>query len=78
MSSVPLARTFARYVGVSPKWVIRRYRIHEALVRVDSGTEVDWAGLAADLGYSDQAHFVRDFTTTVGTTPTRYRKGFLS
>lgn len=73
-----LQRLFARYVGVGPKWVIRRYRIHEALERADAGAEVDWARLAADLGYSDQAHFVRDFSTTVGISPGRYRRGFLS
>ncbi|MGC5398470.1 AraC family transcriptional regulator [Streptomyces sp. DT20] len=65
-----LQRLFATYVGVGPKWVILRYRIHEALERAESEPEVDWAALAADLGYSDQAHLVRDFTATVGVPPT--------
>lgn len=65
-----LQRLFAAYVGVGPKWVILRYRIHEALERAES--EVDWAELAAELGYSDQAHLVRDFTATVGVPPTAY------
>lgn len=65
-------RLFADYVGVSPKWVILRYRIHEALERAE--TDVEWAGLAADLGYSDQAHLVRDFTQTVGVSPTAYAR----
>ncbi|MFJ1745875.1 DUF6597 domain-containing transcriptional factor [Streptomyces sp. NPDC088116] len=69
-----LQRLFAAYVGVGPKWVILRYRIHEALERAESapGGEADWARLAAELGYSDQAHFVRDFTATVGVPPTAY------
>ncbi|MFI6095223.1 DUF6597 domain-containing transcriptional factor [Lentzea sp. NPDC051213] len=67
-----MQRLFADYVGVSPKWVILRYRIHEALERAES--EVEWARLAADLGYSDQAHLVRDFTQTVGVSPTAYAK----
>ncbi|MEU7478817.1 helix-turn-helix domain-containing protein [Lentzea sp. NPDC042327] len=67
-----LQRLFADYVGVSPKWVILRYRIHEALERAE--TDVEWAGLAADLGYSDQAHLVRDFTQTVGVSPTAYAR----
>ncbi|PZT72451.1 MULTISPECIES: helix-turn-helix domain-containing protein [unclassified Streptomyces] len=65
-----LQRLFAAYVGVGPKWVILRYRIHEALERAAAGPAADWAALAADLGYSDQAHLVRDFTATLGVPPT--------
>jgi AraC-like DNA-binding protein len=67
-----LQRLFADYVGVSPKWVMRRARLHEAAERADSGEPVDWASLAADLGYADQAHLTRDFTATIGVPPTRY------
>lgn len=67
-----LQRLFSAYVGVSPKWVILRYRIHEALELAGTRREVDWAGLAADLGYADQAHLIRDFTATVGVPPTAY------
>lgn len=78
VSARSLQRLFAAYVGVGPKWVILRYRIHEALERAESheGAEgeggSDWAALAAELGYSDQAHLVRDFTATVGVPPTAY------
>ncbi|MEU0058724.1 helix-turn-helix domain-containing protein [Streptomyces sp. NPDC006334] len=67
-----LQRLFAAHVGVGPKWVILRYRIHEALERAETSTNVDWAALAADLGYADQAHLVRDFKATVGVPPTAY------
>jgi AraC-like DNA-binding protein len=72
MSVRVMQRLFAAYVGVGPKWVILRYRIHEALERAETERAVDWAGLAADLGYADQAHLVRDFTATVGVPPTAY------
>ncbi len=72
MSARTLQRLFAQYVGVGPKWVILRYRIHEALERAESQAGVDWAALAAELGYTDQAHLVRDFTATVGVPPTAY------
>jgi AraC-like DNA-binding protein len=72
MSARSLQRLFAGYVGVSPKWVMRRARLHEAAERADGGELVDWAELAADLGYSDQAHLTRDFTTTIGVPPTHY------
>ncbi|MCB1636320.1 MAG: helix-turn-helix transcriptional regulator, partial [Xanthomonadales bacterium] len=32
----------------------------------------DWVRLAADLGYADQAHFIRDFKVAVGQTPASY------
>ena len=72
-----LQRMFADYVGVSPKWVMRRARLHEAALRVeaDGPAAVDWAALAADLGYADQAHLTRDFTATIGVPPTRYAAG---
>ncbi|MFH8520029.1 DUF6597 domain-containing transcriptional factor [Streptomyces gelaticus] len=72
VSSRSLQRLFAAYVGVGPKWVILRYRIHEALERAESDRQVDWAALAAELGYSDQAHLTRDFTATVGVPPTSF------
>ncbi|MFE9443362.1 DUF6597 domain-containing transcriptional factor [Streptomyces sp. NPDC006602] len=75
MSVRLLQRLFAAYVGVGPKWVILRYRIHEALERAETEEAVDWAALAADLGYADQAHLVRDFTATVGVPPTAYARG---
>ncbi|MEV4946368.1 helix-turn-helix domain-containing protein [Streptomyces sp. NPDC053755] len=69
-------RLFSAYVGVSPKWVVLRYRIHEALERAAGAADraVDWAALAAELGYSDQAHLVRDFTATVGAPPTAFAR----
>jgi AraC-like DNA-binding protein len=65
-------RLFADLVGLSPSWVIRRYRLHEAAAHATAGGDVDWARLAIQLGYYDQAHLVRDFTATVGTAPARY------
>jgi AraC-like DNA-binding protein len=72
LSARSLQRLFADYVGVSPKWVMRRSRLHEAALRADSGDPVDWGQLAIDLGYADQAHLTRDFTATLGISPTRY------
>jgi len=69
-----LQRLFAKYVGVSPKWVIQRYRLHEAAERLAAGQSIDQAGLALDLGYSDQAHFVRDFKSIVGVSPAAYAR----
>ena len=69
-----LQRLFNDYVGVSPKWVIRRSRLHDAAARLANAEEVNLTQLAAHLGYSDQAHFTRDFKTLVGRSPSDYRR----
>jgi AraC-like DNA-binding protein len=63
-----LQRLFRRYVGVTPKWVIGRYRLHEAAALLD-GKRVKIGDVAQALGYFDQAHFVRDFKAVVGRAP---------
>jgi AraC-like DNA-binding protein len=70
-----LQRLFGEYVGVGPKWIIQRYRLHEAVERFAAGTAGDGAALAADLGYADQAHFIRDFKKLVGASPAEYGRG---
>lgn len=67
-----LQRLFAKYVGVSPKWVIQRYRLHEAAEQLAANASLRQSDLALSLGYSDQAHFTRDFTSVVGTSPAAY------
>ncbi len=67
-----LQRMFLQYAGVSPTWVIRRYRLLEAAESVREGKPVSWAEVAADLGYADQAHLTRDFRSAIGQTPAAY------
>ena len=67
-----LQRLFARYVGVSPKFVLRRYRLHEAAAALAREQHRPWAEVAAELGYFDQSHFIRDFTAAIGLTPVAY------
>lgn len=69
-------RLFAQYVGVGPKWVIRRYRLQEVTDRMARSEAVDWARVAAELGYADQAHLSRDFTAMVGESLTHYAKRY--
>jgi len=69
-----IQRIFNEYVGVSPKWTIRRYRLHEVIEKVNSGGRPAWAELARELGYFDQAHFINDFRSIVGYSPTQYQR----
>jgi AraC-like DNA-binding protein len=69
-----LQRLFSNYVGVSPKWVIQRFRLQEASWRLAAPGRVALSALAAELGFSDQAHFTRDFSKLVGQSPLAYWK----
>ena len=72
MSVRSLQRLFRRYVGVGPKWVLQRARLHDAVDRIDTGRASDLASLAVELGWFDQAHFTRDFSALVGQSPAAY------
>ncbi|HIT75168.1 MAG TPA: AraC family transcriptional regulator [Candidatus Avipropionibacterium avicola] len=72
VSTRTLQRSFLSCAGLSPTAVIRRYRLVEAAELVRDGAPVDWAEVAARLGYSDQSHLTRDFTATLGQSPARY------
>jgi AraC-like DNA-binding protein len=74
MGQRSLQRLFGEYVGASPKWVIRRYRLHELIEKLNSGDELDWPQVALDLRYFDQAHLINDFKSIVGCSPTEYKK----
>ncbi|WP_226345234.1 helix-turn-helix domain-containing protein [Agilicoccus flavus] len=70
-----LQRLTRRRLGLSPAWLIRRRRLHEAADRLRDG-DVDLAGLAHDLGYADQAHLTRDWRAVTGTTPGAFAARF--
>jgi AraC-like DNA-binding protein len=74
VSARTLQRRFERYLGVGPKWVIQRRRIHEALGAIEQGRSHDWSALAVRLGFADQAHFVNAFTDLVGQPPSHYER----
>ncbi|AZS15670.1 helix-turn-helix domain-containing protein [Paenibacillus lutimineralis] len=69
-----LQRLFDQYVGISPKWVIRLYRLQNAAEMIDRRTLIDLSQLGMELGYHDQSHFIRDFKAVVGYTPDEYRR----
>ena len=64
-----LQRLFRKYVGVPPKWVIQRYRLHELIARLDAGDPLNWPDLAIELGYFDQAHSSTIFARSPVTRP---------
>lgn len=72
LSARTVQQLFQKYVGVGLKWVLMRYRLLEAAELAAQNPAPNWAAVAAELGYSDQAHFVNDFRKIVGKTPARY------
>jgi AraC-like DNA-binding protein len=64
---------FADAVGHTPKRFARLRRFQRMLQAIELGTEIDWAGVAADGGFADQAHLVHEFRAFAGITPTQYR-----
>lgn len=72
MSPKTLQRLFQDYIGLGPKTLIRRYRIHDAADRLAEDAGADLTRLAAELGWSDQAHFTHDFKDLIGFPPSEY------
>lgn len=68
-----LQRLFANEVGVSPKWVIDRYRMLEAVDAINRGELLNLTELAHRLDYFDSAHFNRAFQALAGVAPSKYR-----
>lgn len=63
---------FRQSVGLAPKTYLRVQRFQRALPALRAGPAL--AALAADLGYSDQSHFNREFLAFSGVTPLVYRQ----
>ena len=63
---------FRRQVGLTPKVFCRVRRFQRALQSIHRNNEVDWIETALDCGYYDQAHFIHDFQTFSGLTPSGY------
>jgi AraC-like DNA-binding protein len=63
---------FGEQVGLTPKVFGRVSRFQRAVQTAHGAGEIDWADLALDCGYYDQAHFVHDFQSFAGITPSTY------
>ncbi|MEU1665715.1 AraC family transcriptional regulator [Streptomyces sparsogenes] len=73
VSPYRLSRAFTQELGVSLTRYRNRVRVARALDRLEAG-ETRLGVLAADLGFSDQAHLCRTVRDHVGSTPTALRR----
>ncbi len=72
MTVAQLERVSRRLLGLSPKQLIMRFRLEEAL-RLIVDTDVAMADVATGCGYYDQSAFGRHFRRVVGSSPSAYR-----
>lgn len=63
---------FADEVGLTPKLFCRVSRFQKVIQTAHAHSEIDWARVALDCGYYDQAHFIHDFQSFAGITPSAY------
>jgi len=63
---------FRNEVGLTPKVYRRIHRFQQLLQRVHGAQRIDWAHVAVECGYYDQAHFISDFRAFSGLNPTAY------
>ncbi|SNT62201.1 AraC-type DNA-binding protein [Asanoa hainanensis] len=66
-----LSAVFRRELGLPPKVLARLIRFERAYGSAGRAASDGWAAVAADAGYYDQAHLIRDFRTFTGSTPSR-------
>ncbi len=65
-------QVFSHHIGLTPKLFSRVSRFQKVIRTAHGLEDVDWAGTALDCGYYDQAHFIHDFRSFAGITPTEY------
>ena len=67
-----LITLFKKYVGLSPKMFSRINKFQKVIELVEKQQKVDWAMLAFECGYFDQAHFIKEFQAFSGINPVSY------
>jgi AraC-like DNA-binding protein len=72
ISQKHLNHQFRKMVGVSPKNLARVIRLQAVLNAIDARRAINWAEIAYQCHYYDQAHFNRDFQAFTGLGPTAY------
>lgn len=65
-------RKFKKTIGLSPKRMCRVARIAGIIPQLRTGVGVDWAEIALTAGYSDQAHFIREWKFFTDSSPLSY------
>lgn len=73
LSQRTVQRLFKDCIGLSPKWLIRKYRLHHAIAALDN-QQTSILDIVERLGYTDQSHLINDFKSLLDVTPQAYQK----
>lgn len=77
VSSRSLGEQFRHHVGMTPKRYLRVQRFHRVVARASAISERDWADIALECGYFDQAHLSHEFREFCAMSPTEFaRQGY--
>lgn len=68
-----LRRRCRETTGLTPKAHLRIARVHASIERARRAPDRTWGVIAAESGYADQAHLVRDFRSLIGEPPQAFR-----
>ena len=74
ISSRRLVDVFSQQVGLTPKLFARVQRFQNVIQNLPPEQDVDWMDVALGCGYYDQAHFIHDFRSFSGLSPSTYLK----
>ena len=79
LSERTIQMRFKKYVGYSPKELLRFLRFKQVIASIQEQEkkEVDWYSLVEKFGYHDQSHLIKDFNHYLGTTPQKFVKQIL-
>ncbi len=72
-----IERLFNNFIGTTPKYFMKLTRFSNTLINITNlgnnrNNKVDWADIAYESGYFDQAHFIKEFSTFLGMSPTTF------
>ncbi|MFZ1559279.1 MAG: AraC family transcriptional regulator [Saprospiraceae bacterium] len=67
-----LIKIFETHVGLSPKAFLKVIRFQKAITDIAMSKEINWSRIAYDAGFYDQAHFINDFKSFSGFSPSQY------
>ena len=67
-----LISQFEKVVGLRPKSFARVCKFQKVINLIESQNQIEWAAIASDCGYYDQAHFIHEFQAFSGLNPSTY------
>lgn len=73
-----IERYFKKYVGITPKKLNRILRFNYAYTMINKGNYHSWMDIALGHGYFDQAHFIKEFKSFYGYTPTQLHQSIFN